>query len=517
MLDVDSLARNAGVGAAVTAIVDDFFEPSVHQRIVSDVAEHALDAVVLAGNTIEHFSTSLSGRYLRQDIVAAGVSPNRVTSANLLEQCALAHEGDPDREAKALAAVRVASLEAMMSPAMEWVDGEPVRSVLILGVTTEGLVAAQRLLALGYSVTVADRSNGSERAARANVMAATAAYVTGHHAATLLDHAVLVDGAGWVGDFDIMLESSGRKVPLKVGGVLLAEPHRAEWVSELRLHFKLDVDDEGCARAVDPATHPAETVDPGIMVVPVRSDHAPTCDKVAAADSAVVALVLRLSQPSTRQHAKTSSVDEDLCGGCASCVKTCAFGACRIGEDGMSHVDMRRCRGCGKCVVSCPVGARDVVTSPHDYVLAAIHELAKTKTSRPKVMGFLCGGCGYPAADSAGRAADGSAAYPAAFMPLRIPCGGRLDTVYVLEALAAGFEGVMVFRCREGHCHNLIGNLDMDRRINLLRTVLRSRAIDDSCLRLADISPGDGAGFAESVNGFYAMFPRLAVAEGGAR
>ncbi len=122
-------------------------------------------------------------------------------------------------------------------------------------------------------------------------------------------------------------------------------------------------------------------------------------------------------------------------------------------------------------------------------------------TGRPKVIGFLCGGCGYPAADDAGRvASERGEGYPASFLPVRIPCGGRLDTLYVLEAFRQGFDGVTVFRCREGHCHNLIGNLDMDRRINLLRTVLRSRHLDDSRLRIVDISPFEGEQFIAEVN-----------------
>ncbi len=183
-------------------------------------------------------------------------------------------------------------------------------------------------------------------------------------------------------------------------------------------------------------------------------------------------------------------------------MKTCAFGACSIDTTtGLSTVDARRCRACGKCVVSCPVGARDIINAPHDYLLDAIGALADVDTQGdPKVIGFLCGGCGYPAADDAGKiATERGRGYPASFLPLRIPCGGRLDTLYVLEAFRQGFDGVTVFRCREGHCHNLIGNLDMDRRINLLRTVLRSRHLDDSRLRIVDISPFEGEQFIAEV------------------
>jgi F420-non-reducing hydrogenase iron-sulfur subunit len=199
------------------------------------------------------------------------------------------------------------------------------------------------------------------------------------------------------------------------------------------------------------------------------------------------------------------------------CVRTCAFGACSLDENGLSHVDERRCRGCGKCVVSCPVGARDIVSSPHDYLLAAVRALAEVPAEGDRVIGFLCSGCGYPAADAAATfVAERGTGYPSSFLPLRIPCGGRLDTLYVLEAFRAGFDAVCVYRCREGHCHNLIGNLDMDRRINLLRVVLRSRGIDDARLRIVDISPFEGERFVESVEGIYESISTLANGKGGA-
>ncbi|MDP2233545.1 MAG: hydrogenase iron-sulfur subunit, partial [Actinomycetota bacterium] len=82
-------------------------------------------------------------------------------------------------------------------------------------------------------------------------------------------------------------------------------------------------------------------------------------------------------------------------------------------------------------------------------------------------------------------------------------------------AFKAGFDGVTVFRCREGHCHNLIGNLDMDRRINLLRTVLRSRHLDDARLRIVDISPFEGERFVEQINAVYATLGSLTNGKGG--
>jgi len=502
-IDIEQAVENARSQTAVLRVVDDLFDPAVQDLMARDVADAGLDAIVLAGHSLNHYRRSLSGQYLKDRLVDAGVNPNRVVAANLLEQVALVHPDDRrGATTKARALIDVAVLRATLSDEQEGIETQPRASVLILGATSEGLVAAQRLLQLGFAVVIADRADGATKLRESDDMRATVSFVTSHPDSQFVEGVSIADGQGWLGDYEIAMETGAGRVTHRVGGILLASPEETDWVTELRQHFRVDVDDDGMARSLHPATHPAETVDPGIMTVPSREGNGQMRDRVAAADSAAIALVLKLSQPKTVHYRDTSIVDESLCGGCATCVRTCAFGACYIGEDGLSHVDVRRCRGCGKCVVSCPVGARDIVNSPHDYVIGAIRTLAETKFDGEdeKVLGFLCGGCGYPAADSASEAVgNGTGSYPASFLPLRIPCGGRLDTLYVLEAFKAGFDGVAVFRCKEGHCHNLIGNLDMDRRVNLLRTVLRSRWVDDSRLRIVDISPFEGERFVNQV------------------
>lgn len=530
VIDIDVALSGVRERAAVVRIVDDLFDPSTSDQIVRDIADAELDSVVLAGHSVEHYAKSLSGGMLNDRFIAAGINPNRIVAANILEQVALSHPGDGHGASlKARAAIDIAALYAETSPIIEGHVTEPRQSILVLGVTSEAMVATQRLVQLGYSVILADRGDGSLMArtprqysgetphSNAASMGATASFVLGHPLAEFVDNVTLVDGDGWLGDYRIVLESPAGRSTYRVGGILLARPDNAEWIDELRQHFKVDIDDDGHARSISPSMHPAETIDPGIMVVPMRREDSLARDKVAVADSAAMALVLRLSQAQVVHFSDTSAVDESLCGGCATCVRTCAFGACGLDENGLSHVDVRRCRGCGKCVVSCPVGARDIVSSPHEYLLSAVRSLAQVPVEGERVIGFLCSGCGYPAADAAAKfVAERGQGYPSSFLPLRISCGGRLDTLYVLEAFRAGFDAVCVYRCREGHCHNLIGNLDMDRRINLLRVVLRSRGIDDDRLRIVDISPSEGERFVESVEGIYSDIAMLATSEGGA-
>ena len=47
-----------------------------------------------------------------------------------------------------------------------------------------------------------------------------------------------------------------------------------------------------------------------------------------------------------------SSINEDLCAACGTCVERCKFDAINV-ED-YAHVDSDKCVGCGLCAVTCP-------------------------------------------------------------------------------------------------------------------------------------------------------------------
>jgi coenzyme F420-reducing hydrogenase delta subunit/NAD-dependent dihydropyrimidine dehydrogenase PreA subunit len=180
-----------------------------------------------------------------------------------------------------------------------------------------------------------------------------------------------------------------------------------------------------------------------------------------------------------------SKVNEKECGGCGACVKTCLFHASKVDPvEKFAVIEQERCKGCGNCVTACPTGARDLLSYPEKYMMEAIKILSGFEVSKePKVLAFLCEGCGYKALDLAG---ESGLEYPAGVLPLSIRCGGNIDTQYFLQAYKHGFDGVLVCKCSEGHCLNIVGNLDLERRANLFREILRSRGIEDNRLRIVD-------------------------------
>lgn len=124
----------------------------------------------------------------------------------------------------------------------------------------------------------------------------------------------------------------------------------------------------------------------------------------------------------------------------------------------------------------------------------------------PNIIGFLCNWCSYAGADLAGTS---RMKYPPNVKTIRVMCSGRVDPVYILEALKQGADGVLVAGCHPGDCHYQSGNYKTNRRIKLLRKVLTDLGVEPERVRFEYISASEGKKFAEVVTEMTEEIKRL--------
>lgn len=127
----------------------------------------------------------------------------------------------------------------------------------------------------------------------------------------------------------------------------------------------------------------------------------------------------------------------------------------------------------------------------------------------PKIVAFLCRWCSYAGADLAGTS---RIHYPPNIIPIRVPCSGRVDPAWILEAFERGADGVLVGGCHPGDCHYVSGNYKARRRAVLLKKLLPQLGIDPRRFRLEWISATEGKRFAEVVSEFVAELRALGPA-----
>ena len=124
-------------------------------------------------------------------------------------------------------------------------------------------------------------------------------------------------------------------------------------------------------------------------------------------------------------------------------------------------------------------------------------------TFEPEITAFYCVYCGYMAADSAGAK---QIQYPANVKFVRMPCSGKTDIRYLLEAFEQGADGVYVVACPIGNCHHVRGNERGQARLKRAQKILEEIGLGSERLDMFFMSGSQAQAFA---NAAQAMTDRL--------
>jgi F420-non-reducing hydrogenase iron-sulfur subunit len=114
-------------------------------------------------------------------------------------------------------------------------------------------------------------------------------------------------------------------------------------------------------------------------------------------------------------------------------------------------------------------------------------------TFQPQITAFYCIYCGYMAADTAGAL---FIQYPANIKFVRMPCTGKTDVRYLLEAFEQGADGVYIVACPIGNCHHVRGNERGRARVQHAKKILDEIGLGGERLNMYFMSGSQGQAFA---------------------
>ena len=118
------------------------------------------------------------------------------------------------------------------------------------------------------------------------------------------------------------------------------------------------------------------------------------------------------------------------------------------------------------------------------------------KEFEPKILAFLCNWCSYAGADLAGTS---RIQYPPNVRVVRVMCSGRVNPMFVVNALQQGVDGVIIGGCHPGECHYEQGNYLTRRRIAVLKKILEYIGIDPRRVQMTWVSASEGGKFAQVI------------------
>lgn len=117
------------------------------------------------------------------------------------------------------------------------------------------------------------------------------------------------------------------------------------------------------------------------------------------------------------------------------------------------------------------------------------------RTFEPEITAFYCIYCGYMAADTAGAL---EIQYPANVKFVRMPCTGKTDVRYLLEAFEQGADGVYIVACPIGNCHHVRGNERGWERLKRAKKILDDIGIGGNRLDIFFMSGSQALAFANA-------------------
>ena len=164
-------------------------------------------------------------------------------------------------------------------------------------------------------------------------------------------------------------------------------------------------------------------------------------------------------------------IDQDYCSKCSICHSVCPFDAIkRDAETGKVEIDLQKCQVCGICYSACPVMAVEIVYYDYDHLVKYVEEMREKCKS--DVLVLMCRG-NSPSTREMEEILQENGIKVSNYIPLRLPCAGRVPAEFVFKVLNLGIKKVVSIQCEDSFCRFKEGT-----RINTRRLLLGQKVLD---------------------------------------
>jgi len=165
------------------------------------------------------------------------------------------------------------------------------------------------------------------------------------------------------------------------------------------------------------------------------------------------------------QEISPITLRDELCSRCTVCLSACPVEAISQHEDRIA-IDLDKCTICGICASVCPSGA----IVPYYYDSNTLIEGIDAKRAGESAsLVVACRGSTPP--DELLDTLEGLNVERPILM--RVPCVGRLPSVFYITALSMGIKQIVVIQCKQDFCRFDKGSVMNQRRVAMLRSLLK--------------------------------------------
>lgn len=213
----------------------------------------------------------------------------------------------------------------------------------------------------------------------------------------------------------------------------------------------------------------------------------------ALTDAGNAALAVRglLGDGTVTVPADQAVVDEGKCTICLTCYRCCPHGAI-YWESDKAIISPVACQGCGICASECPMEAIQIGQYTDEAINGQVCERLAEDGDDVKIVAFCCQNS---ALESVAMAESFNMPLPAGLKTIQVPCAGKIDIEYIMNAFTEGADGVMVLACHFGNCKSERGNTFASWRVEDAHRMLAAAGLEKERLFFATLASNTGSNF----------------------
>jgi coenzyme F420-reducing hydrogenase delta subunit len=179
-------------------------------------------------------------------------------------------------------------------------------------------------------------------------------------------------------------------------------------------------------------------------------------------------------------------INQDLCSRCYVCQSICPYEAINRDESGKVEINSKDCQVCGICYSACPVSAIKMNYYTYDNLIEYLKG-AQAKNKDAETLVFMCRG-NSPSTGEVQDILKEQGVKVDNYIPLRLPCAGRVPTDFVFQALNSGIKNIVSIQCEDPFCRYKEGTKINTRRLVLAKNVLGQLGFDENAVRIIKFS-----------------------------
>lgn len=278
----------------------------------------------------------------------------------------------------------------------------------------------------------------------------------------------------------------------------------SQGVAELARKVGVEIGRDGFVEELDAKSRLTETNIDGIFACGCATGPKDIPESVVDAAAAAIKAGERMRRGRVKRDLTVAIIDGELCGNCGICKDICPSHAIEITKQG-PVINELLCKGCGICIGACPANVIHLNQWSSIKLLAEVKAILshqKLREDQPldskPLLVFACDECAHSTVDATGIR---RMQYPSNVYVVRVPCVGMVSLSLLLKTLQLGAGGILLLGCLKDRCQYLEGGYITERKLIMLRQILREFDVDANRVGVEYVSAEFPEAFVNAVEG----------------